>query len=1130
MRRRVRIALEDDGGSKPAKLAECVGERTGEIVPEEEQSSPMGEEGSGSAVEGGGEELKPAGCIARDSHGRGRRAASASARSWGARSAVAGGKSLGAICRTAASASVRTLAAGDRRKVAITGMAGRGAHKGPQAQKGPQTKSEPLGLGGMSHISNISLWIPVSVRDGRIWEKARKVLWPIIFGPGRSSHDLLEEAKHRAAVVLFLIVVLAYLMSLTSESVLVNIPIAALMLAGMRRLYLEVDFNWRWRPSLMNRGQESVQGFQSASPVWQPLVTPASASTPSEHSFLHHSPSMPPRSETVGVDGVWRQAINAPAVEAAIDDLMRAVLDEFVTNLWYRSFTPDQDATEELRLLLNTAIGEIAKRVKKVNLISLLARDAVELLGKQLDLFRRTRERIGEQLLETLPSGERDEQIRQAMDAAGDLHVSLTSVDAEYKVLRRLMGGVVAIILRPEEAHCGVLRCLARELLACALMKPVMKFASPGYINEVILLLVPSLEERSERHRRACASTPESSAQDKKLRGSPKQTIVIPVQPSDEAPVRTPTPRAAAEAASVPTPGLRPVPTPVPFPPVLASSSLDAQSESMSSSASVGSSGKDRRCSSRNKSRPGSGSGVYDGYKGPAELDGRKIVVCYQENGVVEGAVLSLPHQGKTAMSKRSVSPPMRDTGEMEQARKDQVNKGHLGGVKLDKEETRCKYVDGRSKALVTEHWDGLWTGVDGKGRRQQSALVKGEEKENGGVKTAMAESKSGQERKSEAEGRKRPKRDTVQREKEVVAGPERPASDVFAKVQKGAIMAKERPGSDQSVNASVKSDVEKDESMELLSLKGRRQNEGVNMGEEEDGERYFGSFRQQQRENKFRRLFDDDRVEEIRGIGFLGMEDKGIVWRVGQSCQSTLVARSDPNRSSCSGQRGGMGKAATLEMAQDTENFSGSQQRPSTIHEVKGSSSASQHHQSVSCLPGIEMKLSEEDEMDAVDLDEVDSVSTLRRHGKVNLDRPIPTAQEKKEEIEEVHLKGNRWEDQPVVGRMNEHQRSSSVNLRVAGDRLTLLRRSASDMGCSSSTFDATIKLQAKVVDTWLQEAGLKSFVVYTIFVTHVDGSDWIVNRRYRNFEQLHGVLKEMPQYRLKLPPKLFTGPTGDP
>ncbi|GBG81706.1 hypothetical protein CBR_g32698 [Chara braunii] len=375
MRRRVRIALEDDGGSKPAKLAECVGERTGEIVPEEEQSSPMGEEGSGSAVEGGGEELKPAGCIARDSHGRGRRAASASARSWGARSAVAGGKSLGAICRTAASASVRTLAAGDRRKVAITGMAGRGAHKGPQAQKGPQTKSEPLGLGGMSHISNISLWIPVSVRDGRIWEKARKVLWPIIFGPGRSSHDLLEEAKHRAAVVLFLIVVLAYLMSLTSESVLVNIPIAALMLAGMRRLYLEVDFNWRWRPSLMNRGQESVQGFQSASPVWQPLVTPASASTPSEHSFLHHSPSMPPRSETVGVDGVWRQAINAPAVEAAIDDLMRAVLDEFVTNLWYRSFTPDQDATEELRLLLNTAIGEIAKRVKKVNLISLLARD-----------------------------------------------------------------------------------------------------------------------------------------------------------------------------------------------------------------------------------------------------------------------------------------------------------------------------------------------------------------------------------------------------------------------------------------------------------------------------------------------------------------------------------------------------------------------------------------------------------------------------------------------------------------------------------------------------------------------------------------------------------------------------------
>lgn len=75
--------------------------------------------------------------------------------------------------------------------------------------------------------------------------------------------------------------------------------------------------------------------------------------------------------------GRWRHNINSPAVEAAVDELTRCVINEWVTNLWYSSITPDQEAPEELRILINGVIAEVAQRAKRVNLITLLSRYSI---------------------------------------------------------------------------------------------------------------------------------------------------------------------------------------------------------------------------------------------------------------------------------------------------------------------------------------------------------------------------------------------------------------------------------------------------------------------------------------------------------------------------------------------------------------------------------------------------------------------------------------------------------------------------------------------------------------------------------------------------------------------------------
>ena len=60
-----------------------------------------------------------------------------------------------------------------------------------------------------------------------------------------------------------------------------------------------------------------------------------------------------------------------------MDELTRCVINEWVTNLWYSSITPDQEAPEELRILINGVIAEVAQRAKRVNLITLLSRYSI---------------------------------------------------------------------------------------------------------------------------------------------------------------------------------------------------------------------------------------------------------------------------------------------------------------------------------------------------------------------------------------------------------------------------------------------------------------------------------------------------------------------------------------------------------------------------------------------------------------------------------------------------------------------------------------------------------------------------------------------------------------------------------
>ncbi|MCO5602326.1 hypothetical protein L7F22_056456 [Adiantum nelumboides] len=191
----------------------------------------------------------------------------------------------------------------------------------------------------------------------------------------------------------------------------------------------------------------------------------------------------------------WRRKIDSPVVEASVEEFSRRIVQEFVTDLWFASLSPDPDVPQQIQALINDMFGEIGQRVKRINLISLMTRDLVDLVGNHIELFRQTK--AGVKHFETLSTEAREENLKLVLRKANKLHPALLSPDSECKVLQQLMSGVVAILLRPQDAQCALMRGLARELLACAVLRPVMNFASPGFINKAIEQATSSAKEKS---------------------------------------------------------------------------------------------------------------------------------------------------------------------------------------------------------------------------------------------------------------------------------------------------------------------------------------------------------------------------------------------------------------------------------------------------------------------------------------------------------------------------------------------------------------------------------------------------------------------------------------------------------
>ncbi|XVF01184.1 hypothetical protein REPUB_Repub04eG0066600 [Reevesia pubescens] len=287
--------------------------------------------------------------------------------------------------------------------------------------------------------------------------------------PMETIQDLIDEAKVRTVWWAMAIFAVTYFLSHSSTSMWMNLPIAILIVSGLRIINNEVEFKWKVK---------SVRPQTYLSHLEKKLLSV-------NDSRLSSSPP-PPK---------WKRKVDSPTVEAALNVFIDKILKDFVVDLWYSEITPDREAPDLMRAVILDAIGEISGRVKEINLVDLLTRDIVDLIGDHLDLFRRNQAAIGVDIMATLSSEERDDRLKHHLMVSEELHPALISPESEYKVIQRLIGGVLAVVLRPREAQCPLVRTIAREIVTCLVVQPLLNLASPGYINEVIEYVLLAIKD-----------------------------------------------------------------------------------------------------------------------------------------------------------------------------------------------------------------------------------------------------------------------------------------------------------------------------------------------------------------------------------------------------------------------------------------------------------------------------------------------------------------------------------------------------------------------------------------------------------------------------------------------------------
>jgi len=306
-----------------------------------------------------------------------------------------------------------------------------------------------------------------AVREGRARARAR-ARREIMRVLTRALADARERVRalDRARALGFAVTVyvLASALASTPTSVLLNVPVSAMLTAfgiviitALARASEREDGRRRRTSWRTRRGTEELRGDE-----W----------------------SRAPK----GSDSVETIVRNFPEVWAAWLALREKIVCDYVTEMWYDSLTDDAEFPNTLRTILDGAFATLSTRAREIDLVSIALREIPDVLSQSLEAYRSARGEIGEEEFRKLCPEDAEDVLACTLRKQNELHPAVSGEVETTRALRAL-AKVMARALLDEEFSSPLTMSLVRELLVVSLLRPLLGFAKPHWMNRGVLFV-----------------------------------------------------------------------------------------------------------------------------------------------------------------------------------------------------------------------------------------------------------------------------------------------------------------------------------------------------------------------------------------------------------------------------------------------------------------------------------------------------------------------------------------------------------------------------------------------------------------------------------------------------------------
>jgi sorting nexin-25 len=181
-----------------------------------------------------------------------------------------------------------------------------------------------------------------------------------------------------------------------------------------------------------------------------------------------------------------------PDVSNALDDLLEIILREYVAS-WYSHISHSPSFTNAVDSALRTALASLRDKLLAVDLVEVTVSKIVPILtGHLKDAYDAEKVIRGEDLRREVTESEHLDLAVAAKYKNGQLHPAASLAYSDTKLvqqqyLRDMVVKILPDLLPPEQRASGVVEVLVREIVACAVLSPVMQMLSdPDFWNQLM--------------------------------------------------------------------------------------------------------------------------------------------------------------------------------------------------------------------------------------------------------------------------------------------------------------------------------------------------------------------------------------------------------------------------------------------------------------------------------------------------------------------------------------------------------------------------------------------------------------------------------------------------------------------